>query len=928
MSVDRPEPLAFHEEPIPDTLRNRDNWVTWKYKYKPERDEYTKILLDVNTGGFGDSTDPDTWVSFEKAVEYHNDPATDTDGVGFVLSESDTVVGLDLDDCRDPDSGDLEPWARDVLEDVPTYAEVSPSGTGLRLMGLGFVPSGGNRGDIDDAAGHLEIYDSGRYLTLTGHHLEDTPSTVEQVNSEVEAIHTQHIADPPETTADGGVDTDTGGSNPGGNTSGSASLTDTDLIQKAKSAENGDRFTQLWNGRTAGYPSHSEAQLAFANHLAYWTQRDERRMLKLFEKSDMCRGDDDIRKFENYDAPKAVGDVKNTYDPASSAPPSPPRPDVPVEGDSHTVRLEPDAVKARAGLSNEDGEDGSISDLNDREKAACVWELIHVSDRVHVRVRREDGQLWAYDNGVWKPEGKRALRHAGRRAVGSMNFGTNVVNQLEAQARGDPRGEVEVDELGLSPGQLAVENGLIDLKDAANGHGDDARRDLEPEDYALKQLPVAYDPDAEYDDWAQLVDEWAEDGRADALQEYVGYCLHRGDMPIHRALMLVGSGANGKSTFLHVVRELLGCDNTTSFELQTLADDENYRDRFFGSVANIDEDLSARQLESSLGMLKKLFAGDPIEAARKYNDPYDYEPTGKHLYAANEVPSINVSDDDEAFWRRWLLVEFPNHYPAGERDPGLRDRLTTDEALSGVLNWAIEGWDRLLEQGHFTNEEREAYAKRQRWQSWGEAIDKFLNDCVERDEDADRISTGDAFGRFQVWCRENGLKSDISPQGFTNKLKSEDVGYKKSVRIDGSSKRGYTALGFSDDVPEARDDGEREEPDPDATSLGSFDDDTDEDAREGDDGDGEREAEAEAEPTDDTDDDTPAVDEATGLRDRVRDFLEDKKYRPGASVTVAAVAGGMEANPIPVEKALDELADSDAPLSHATDGEYMIEVSD
>jgi hypothetical protein len=194
---------------------------------------------------------------------------------------------------------------------------------------------------------------------------------------------------------------------------------------------------------------------------------------------------------------------------------------------------------------------------------------------------------------------------------------------------------------------------------------------------------------------------------------------------------------------------------------------------------------------------------------------------------------------------------------------------------------------------------------------------------VERDDDADRISTGDAFERFQVWCRENDLKSDISPQGFTNKLKSEDVGYKKSVRIDGSPTRGYTALGFSDDVPEAPDDDE--EPDPDATSLGSFDEDEDDDtdAREGDD-DGEREAEAE--PTDDTDDDTPAVDEATGLRDRVRDFLEDT-YGPGAPVTVAAVAGGIGANPIPVEKALDELADSDAPLSHDTDGEYMIEVS-
>ena len=920
MSVDRPEPLAFREEPIPDTLRNRDNWVAWKYDFKPKRDEWTKIPVDVNTGDFASSTDPDTWASFAKVVEYHNDPATDTDGVGFVLSETYTVVGLDLDDCRDPDSGDLEPWARDVLEDVPTYAEVSPSGTGLRLIGLGFVPSGGNRGDIDDAAGHLEMYDSGRYLTLTGHHLEDTPSTVEQVNSEVEAIHTQHIADPPETTADGGVDTDTGGSNPGGNTSGSASLTDTELLQKAKNAKNGDRFTQLWNGRTAGYTSHSEARLAFANHLAYWTGGDSRRMLELFEKSDLCRGDDDIRTFENYEIPKANKGTTDHYDPASSGPPSPPRPDAPVEGDSHTVSLEPDAVKARAGLSNEDGEDGSISDLTDREKAACVWDLIKDTATVHVRVRRDNSSLWAYDGGVWKPEGERALRHAARKALGSMNYGSNVLAELKAQAKSDLTAEVEADTFELSPGQLAVENGLVDLKDAANGHGDDARRDLEPEDYALRRLPVAYDPDAEYDDWAELVDEWTEDGRADALQEYVGYCLHRGSLPIHRALMLVGSGANGKGTFLHVVRQLLGVDNTSSIELQTLANEKDAVADFYGSLANIDDDLSARSLGKGLGMFKKLVAGDRVRARRLYEDGFEYEATGKHLYAANKVPEVNVPDDDEAFWRRWLLVEFPNHYPTDERDPNLRDRLTTDEALSGVLNWAIEGWDRLLEQGHFTNEERGAWAKRDRWQSWGESIDKFIADCVERDPDADNITRKQAYDHYLAWCEANG-HDPITPQGsFTRKLKAEDVGSRDSVKVDGKVTTGYVALGFDDDLPRVIE--PAEESDPDATSLGSFDDDTD--AREGGDDDGEREAEAE--PTDDTDDDTPAVDEATGLRDRVRDFLEDT-YGPGAPVTVAAVAGGIGANPIPVEKALDELADSDAPLSHDTDGEYMIEVS-
>ena len=882
MSKDRPEPLAFEPGAVPDTLRDRDQWVVWRYEWKPDREEWTKIPIDVDTGDFGSSTDARTWNAFADALAYHEEPATDTDGVGFVVSDDDLLVGIDLDDCRDPDTGEIDAWARDLLESVPTYAEVSPSGTGLRAFGLGFVPDGGNRGDIDGAEGHLEIYDSGRYLTVTGHAVEESPATVEQVHKEIDSIHAEHIRDDAETPkvgADGGVQADSTGSNPRGNTPGSVDLTDETLLERAKSAKNGDDFEHLWNGSTAGYPSHSEARLALLNHLAYWTGGDAGRMLALFKKSGLYRGDDDDRKVENYGIPKALEATTDFYDPGGSS-----TPDEPIRDTSRTVELRPDDVKARAGL----GEDGEISDLTDREKAACVWDLIHESDTVHVRVRRDNRSLWAYDNGVWKPEGERALEHAARRALSSMNYGANVLAELKAQARSDPRAEVEAETFELEAGSLAVENGLIDLERAADGSSD-ARRDLTPEDYALRRLPVAYDPDAGYEEWNDLVEEWTEEGRADALQEYVGYCLNRGSMPIHRALMLVGSGANGKGTFLHVVRQLLGVDNTSSIELQTLANEKDAVADFYGSLANIDDDLSARSLGKGLGMFKKLVAGDRVRARRLYEDGFEYHATGKHLYAANEVPDVNVPDDDEAFWRRWLLVEFPNHYPAGERDPNLRDRLTTDEALSGVLNWAIQGWDRLLEQGHFTNEEHEAYAKRQRWQSWGESVDKFLSDCVERDPDADNITTKQAYNHYLAWCEANGL-DPIRPQGnFTKKLKTERVGHGDSVRVNGKVTAGYKHLGFTDDLPRIVD--PADDDDDASTSLDSF----------------------------EESDDATGADDDEPLTQRVRDFIE-ANYGPRSEVTVPTVAGALEANPIPVENTFEELAGDGGPLEKTPDG--------
>jgi putative DNA primase/helicase len=462
----------------------------------------------------------------------------------------------------------------------------------------------------------------------------------------------------------------------------------------------------------------------------------------------------------------------------------------------YASELTPDALKIVAEVD----QDESIRDLDDREKAAAVWELCGRSNEVFVRVRRDNQSLWAYDSGVWKPEGKRALRHAARSALPDRAYGSNVFTELKEFAKSDPRVEVEADEFGVEPGQVAVENGLLDLKDAADG-ADDALRKLKPNDLALTRLPVTYDREAGYDEWQGYVEEWAEDGRADALQEFVGYCLHVGELPIHRVLLLVGGGSNGKGTFLHVVRELLGEENTSAIELQTLANEKDARADFYGSLANIDDDLSARKIGQGLGMFKKLAAGDRVRARQLYEDGFEFEATAKHLYAANEVPEVDVPEDDDAFWRRWLLVEFPNHYPAGQREHGLKRRLAEPERLSGVLNWAIEGRQRLLEQGYFTNEDRYPYEKCQRWRKWGDSIKRFTEEVCERDEDAPRRTTSDVHRVYAAWCRDVG-EDPVGQQKLTNSLKTEGFGYKPSLRVDGSPTRGYEALGFSDDAPD------------------------------------------------------------------------------------------------------------------------------
>jgi len=789
---------------VPDDLRDPDKWVCWR---REDRDgDATKVPVDPSTGDYASATDPDTWASFDRARDV---AATrdDVDGIGFVFTDDDTVAGIDVDDCRDAETGSPSDVARDIIDRLDSYTEVSPSGTGYHVYVHGVIPDGRHRHD------GVELYDDARFFTVTGDHADVTPSTVEARPDELRAVHDDYVA---RDDADDGPTSDTPDPTGDGTHGGVDGLSDTELIDRATAAEDGDKFERLWNGRTTGYDSHSEADAALCALLAFWTGGDRRRIERLFGKSGLVRDKwRDRPDYRERTIDFVLQHVGDTYDPDAGNDPDVPTdlsvtvtPPDPDRDGGIDVTLCPAEVAAWAGL----GEDEGVSDLNDRQKAASAWALLKESDRYHVRVRRDNGSLWAYDDGVWKPTGERALRHAGRQAVGDMNFGSNVVSELEAQARGDPTVEVNADDFGLDPGFIAVKNGLVNLEAAADGAGDDTLRPLRPDDYALTRLPVEYDPNAGYDRWADYVDEWAEDGRADALQEYVGYCLHVGAMPIHRALLLVGSGANGKGTFLSVVRALLGDDNTTSIELQTLANEKDAVADFYGSLANIDDDLSARKLGNGIGMFKKLVGGDRVRARHLYEDGFEFRATGKHLYAANEVPNVNVPDDDEAFWRRWVLVEFPNHYPPSQRDPTLRDELTAPDVLSGVLNWAIVAWDRLLEQGYFTDEDRLPHTKRERWQAWGESVDTFISECVDRDTDADRITTTDAHRRYAAWCREHG-HDPVGQRKFTNKLKQEDVGYKTGVRIDGTSKRGYKALGLSDDVPAVDDTPERTTPD-------------------------------------------------------------------------------------------------------------------
>ncbi|MCW6506971.1 hypothetical protein [Lichenifustis flavocetrariae] len=154
-----------------ERLQKCKQWLTWTYVYRSEKDKWDKPPHSARTGTPVSGTDPDNWDTY--AVAAATAARMGLAGIGFALSKDDGLTGIDLDDCRDPATGVVAPWAAEIIALGETYGEVSPSGCGIRLFAEGKVASALKF----DPAG-VEIYGTGRYLTVTGRHVTGTPDKI------------------------------------------------------------------------------------------------------------------------------------------------------------------------------------------------------------------------------------------------------------------------------------------------------------------------------------------------------------------------------------------------------------------------------------------------------------------------------------------------------------------------------------------------------------------------------------------------------------------------------------------------------------------------------------------------------------------------------------------------------------------------------
>ena len=254
-------------------------WVGWRLEQRDGKP--TKVPVDPDSGHRAKTTDANTWGDSESAIAAIE--KFKLNGIGFVFTGA-PYTGVDLDDCRDPKTDAIQGWAMKIIKQLDSYTESSPSGRGAHTLVRAKLPPGRRR------KGKVEMYDTGRYFAMTGHHIAGTPTSIEDRQKELEILHKRIFA----CAGRNGAAKPNVGSMP------TVLVDDKELIDRAGRAGNGDKFRRLWSGEWQGeYPSQSEADQALCNHLAFWTGKDPDRIDRLFRQSGLMRdkwGRDDYRK--------------------------------------------------------------------------------------------------------------------------------------------------------------------------------------------------------------------------------------------------------------------------------------------------------------------------------------------------------------------------------------------------------------------------------------------------------------------------------------------------------------------------------------------------------------------------------------------------------------------------------------------------------
>lgn len=722
-------------EKIPAELKSLKQWGLFKLIWKEEREKYTKIPIDPYTGHDGRSNDPSTWADFDTALKAMQDLGMD--GLGFYFTPP--YVGIDVDHIEQ----ELDRWKRGDKDDnevqhfltiTKSYAETSISGTGLHIIVKGTIPGDRRR------KGNVEMYTSGRFFAMTGELIGSYDEINEPEPKLMQLLYDRYLK------------TDNVVQMPNSAIPQLNDLSESEVITRAESSRTGQRFKLFMKGGWERfYPTQSEADLAFANDLAFWTGRDFAKMDSIFRGSSLMRPKWDERHGKTtYGVATLNKAINETHDVFSQ-------------------RKAP--LKYRFGFAEK-------SQPKKKKLPPRSWDDTGNADRFMdhygelVKYSFTDKDWMVYNGSYWESDDTGQVHSLVDQVVSGMKHEKLVIpadsDLTEDKAmkefqkhikhsRSNSGKKAMIDEIKH---RVPVLHGEFDsdktLLNVANGYVDLTSGILHEHDISKmfsRQTRIEYTDTIDAPEWEQFLNQIFDSNREliDYVQKAVGYSL-TGSTKEQVMFILYGNGRNGKSIFIDTIADALG-NYARSMQADSIMIKQN------SSAANSDiARLEGARLVTSSepndglrldeGLVKQLTGGDTVTARYLYGKEFEFKPEFKLWLATNHKPIIRGTDD--GIWRRLMLVPFAVKIPDNRVDKDLKYKLQREEV--GILNWAVEGalkWQREgLQAPASVCEASRTYRNEM------DVTSEFMDECCVVG-DHEMVRAGELYQRYKHWATDN-----------------------------------------------------------------------------------------------------------------------------------------------------------------------------
>ena len=292
-------------------------------------------------------------------------------------------------------------------------------------------------------------------------------------------------------------------------------------------------------------------------------------------------------------------------------------------------------------------------------------------------------------------------------------------------------------------------------------------RPFDRSDLLTYQLPFEYNPQAKAPLFEKYLNKVLPDKESQkVLAEYLGYVFIKhgsNGLKEEKALVLLGTGANGKSVFFEIVNTLLGTENTSNYSMQNLTDKNGYyRAKIANKLVNYASEING---EMEVSMFKRLSSGETLEARLPYGEPLLLTQYAKLIFNCNDLP--RDVEHTNAYFRRFLIIPFNVTIPPEEQDKQLHVKIIEKE-LSSVFNWALGGLNRLLKQKGFTKCKAVEQAI-EKYKTQSDSVKTFLNDNKYKKSPTDYELMTRLYPEYCIYCNEDGLKR-VSKGNFKKRL--------------------------------------------------------------------------------------------------------------------------------------------------------------